>query len=230
MTDTLAPVERTNWALLAWNSTLDRNDVPSAWLYGQDHLWATGHLVSSPGEVFPLPSPAPHPTLPSPPPSSLQPTPWAKIDAHLRKNRLKMPKIKQGTTSKVNCILFNRLLSPVLLNKSGLVRAKAGSFTLKTLNGCFSNYYQVRTWPVFAETVTDMHSLYIQLYYLKFKVEKLFFSDQHMQVCKVVHLATFNFQKVVCTLQKGYNANLLQPCNNYAARLLQPIWDTSKYR
>ena len=56
MTDTLAPVERTNWALPAWNSTLDRNDVPSAWLYGQDHLWATSHLVSSPGEVFPPPS------------------------------------------------------------------------------------------------------------------------------------------------------------------------------
>ena len=62
MTDTLAPVECTNWALSAWNSTLDRNDVPSAWLYGQDHLWATGHLVSSPGEVFPSPSPPPsHP-------------------------------------------------------------------------------------------------------------------------------------------------------------------------
>ena len=43
------PVERTNWALSAWNSTPDRNDVTSAWLYGQDHLWATGHLVSSPG-------------------------------------------------------------------------------------------------------------------------------------------------------------------------------------
>ena len=67
MTDTLAPVERTNWALLAWNSTLDRNDVPSAWLYGQDHLWTTGHLVSSLGEVFPSPS------LPSLPPSP--PTP-----------------------------------------------------------------------------------------------------------------------------------------------------------
>ena len=49
MTDTLAPVEHTNWALSAWNSTLDRNDVPSAWLYGQDHLWATSHLVSSLG-------------------------------------------------------------------------------------------------------------------------------------------------------------------------------------
>ena len=52
MTDTLAPVEHTNWALSAWNSTLDRNDVPSAWLYGQDHLWATSHLVSLPGEVL----------------------------------------------------------------------------------------------------------------------------------------------------------------------------------
>ena len=55
MTDTLAPVERTNWALSAWNSTLDQNDVPSAWLYGQDHLWAAGHLVSSPGVFCHLP-------------------------------------------------------------------------------------------------------------------------------------------------------------------------------
>ena len=47
MTDTLTPVERTNWALSAWNSTLDWNDVPSAWLYGQDHLWATQDLVCS---------------------------------------------------------------------------------------------------------------------------------------------------------------------------------------
>ena len=46
-------------------------------------------------------------------------------------------------------MLFNRLLSPVLLNKSGLAQAKANF-----LNKCFSNYYQVRTWPVFAETVT----------------------------------------------------------------------------
>ena len=45
MTDTLTPVEYTNWALLAWNSTLDWNDVPSAWLYGQDHL--CGQLVTS---------------------------------------------------------------------------------------------------------------------------------------------------------------------------------------
>ena len=64
MTDTLAPVERTNWALSAWNSTLDRNDVPSAWLYGQDHLWAAGHLVSLPGFFCHLPSRLPLPLLP----------------------------------------------------------------------------------------------------------------------------------------------------------------------
>ena len=76
MTDTLAPVECTNWALSAWNSTLDRNDVPSAWLYGQDHLWATDHLVSSSGEVFPPPSPPPQPPHPLPPasPPLLPPT------------------------------------------------------------------------------------------------------------------------------------------------------------
>ena len=87
MTDTLTPVERTNWALSTWNFTLDWNDVPSAWLYGRDHLWATQDLVSSPGELWlygrdhlwatqdlvsspgelwPPPSPPPHP-LPSPP-------------------------------------------------------------------------------------------------------------------------------------------------------------------
>ena len=64
MTDTLAPVEHTNGMLLAWNSILDRNDVPSAWLYGQDYLWATSHLVSSPGEVIPTPSPPTPPLLP----------------------------------------------------------------------------------------------------------------------------------------------------------------------
>ena len=51
MTDTLTPMEHTNWALSAWNSTLDWNDVPSAWLYGQDLLWATQDLVCSPREL-----------------------------------------------------------------------------------------------------------------------------------------------------------------------------------
>ena len=72
MTNTLAPVERTNWALSAWNSTLDRNDVPSAWLYGQDHLWATSHLVSSPRGFCHL---SPHPPSPPAPPSPPTPPP-----------------------------------------------------------------------------------------------------------------------------------------------------------
>ena len=76
------------------------------------------------------------------------------VSAHLRKNRLKRLKIKPGATSKVNYILFNRLLIIVPLNKSGLVRVKPGNFILKSLNRCFSNYYQVRTWRVFAEKVT----------------------------------------------------------------------------
>ena len=42
----------------------------------------------------------------------------------------------------------------LLLNKSGLVRTKAGNFNLKSLNRCFSNNYQVRTWSVFAKMVT----------------------------------------------------------------------------
>ena len=85
---------------------------------------------------------------------------WEFLSGSLKRifGSLKKPKIKQGTTSKVNCILFNRLLSPVLLNKSGLVRAKAGNFNLKTLNGCFSNYYQVRTRSIFAETVSYLKS------------------------------------------------------------------------
>ena len=70
MTDTLTPVERTNWALSAWNSTLDWNDVPSAWLYGQDHLWATQDLVCLLGELWPPPWPPPHPF----PPPRLTPT------------------------------------------------------------------------------------------------------------------------------------------------------------
>ena len=110
---------------------------------------------------LPPPSPPPHPTRPSlsshPPP----PRNTAKIDAHLQKNRLKRPEIKQGATSKVNCILFNRLLNPVLLNKSRLVRAKVSNFNLKSLNRCFSNYYQVRTMHIFAEPVTYVQGVMI---------------------------------------------------------------------
>ena len=73
---------------------------------------------------------------------------------HTSKNRLKGPKIQRGTTSKVSYILFNTLPSLTLLNKSGLVRAKAINFNSKTLNKCFSNYCQVRTRPVVFWKVT----------------------------------------------------------------------------
>ena len=56
----------------------------------------------------------------------------------------------------LTCVLSFSFISgrAVLLNKSGLARAKAGNFNLKSLNRCFSNYYQVQTRLVFAETVT----------------------------------------------------------------------------
>ena len=68
------------------------------------------------------------------------------------KNRLKRPKIKRGTTLKVNCTLLNRLLSPVLLNKSGLARAKAVNF-----NSFFKQVYLITTrckHGRFSQTVT----------------------------------------------------------------------------
>ena len=61
----------------------------------------------------------------------------------LLKNLLKRLKIKEGTTSKVNYILFSRLLSIVLLNKHSLAQAKAVNNSYNISNKCFSNYYQV---------------------------------------------------------------------------------------
>ena len=68
MTDTLAPVEHTNWAISAWNSALDQNGVLSAWLYMVRTI--CGQLVTSclylgrfssslPTRPSPLPSPTP---------------------------------------------------------------------------------------------------------------------------------------------------------------------------
>ena len=112
-----------------------------------------------------LPTPPQPPLLPTPPPRNT----GLKL-MHTFEKSSERPKIKQGTTSKVNCILFNRLLNPVLLNKSGLVQAKASNFNLKSLNKCFSNYYQVQTWPVFAETRSHILRIYGQAY---FWMEKL---------------------------------------------------------
>ena len=94
------------------------------------------------------------PTLPSPPPTHPPPCNiWLKLMHTFKKSSEKA--LNQARNNfKGNCILFNRLLNPVLLNKSGLVQAKGSNFNLKSLNRCFSNYYQVRTWLVFAETVT----------------------------------------------------------------------------
>ena len=103
MTDTLEPVERTNW------------------MYRPGILPLTGMMSLRLGCMVRI------------------------ICGQLRTScdhlaRLKRLKIKRGATLKVNSIL---LLSPVLLNKSGLVQAKVGNFNLKFLNRCFSNYYQV---------------------------------------------------------------------------------------
>ena len=125
--------------LVVWSGLSVSNSGPRVFTWGA--------LASS--LPTPPPLPAPHP----PTPSKL----WAEIEAHHRKNRLKRLEIQQGTTSKVNCILFNSLLNKVLLNKSGLVRVKPGNINLKTSNRCFSNYYQVRTWSVFVDPVTYVH-------------------------------------------------------------------------
>ena len=118
--------------------TLYRNDVPSVRAICRQLVTSCLHL----GRFFLLPPTHTLVTL-------------GKIDAHFQKKA----QIKQRTTSKVNCILFNRLLNPVLLNKSSLVRAKASNFNLKSLNRYFSNYYQVQIWPVFAETITNIYAI-----------------------------------------------------------------------
>ena len=69
----------------------------------------------------------------------------------------------------------------VPLNKSGLVQAKPGNFTLKSLNRCFSNYYQVRTWPVFAETVTYIYPGH------PCKVNELEYSELLPEVCPLLN-------------------------------------------
>ena len=144
MTNMLAPVECTNWVVSAWNSTL--TTMMPLWhscvvrtICGQLSTLCL-HL----GWFFYPPHPHPSPST-HPPPCNTR----LKL-MHTFKNHLKRLKIKQGITLTV----FNsiRLQSSVLLNKSNLVQAKA----IKKLNVCFSNYYQVQTWPAFAKTVTNV--------------------------------------------------------------------------
>ena len=146
-------MECTDWMFLAWNSTLDRNDVPSAWLYGQDHLWATQDLVCSPREPpTPCSHPYPPPPLPSHPPPSFKT--GLKLMHTFEKIILKGLKSSEEQLQRSTIFYSIDYQGPILLNKSSLVRAKAGNFNLKCLNRCFSNYYKARTWSVFAETVT----------------------------------------------------------------------------
>ena len=75
-------------------------------------LWTVFHML--------LPPPTP-PLPPAHPPPQLC---WPKIVAHLQKDNLKWPKIKQLTNSKLyynNIIKFNRSITTILLNKAGLI-------------------------------------------------------------------------------------------------------------
>ena len=69
-------------------------------------------------QLLPPPSPPPTPLT-----SSIR---WLKIGAHLQKNDLKWPKIKQVRNSNLHYIKFNISISTILLNKASLTRAKAG--------------------------------------------------------------------------------------------------------
>ena len=98
-----------------------------AFIVLHNELWtalvSTSSLWSFSEQFLPPPTPPAHLPPPVGPPTPL--LRWAKIGEH-HKNDLKWPKIKQETNSNLYYITINRLLSPVLLNKVGLTRAKAG--------------------------------------------------------------------------------------------------------
>ena len=142
----MAHVERTKWMTSAWDCTLGHGCVYWAsqltkWtaLGSMSSLWSSsGQFLNS---CCHLP---PRPLTPS--------VRWPKIGAHLQKNDLKWPKIKQVTNSNLYYIKFNISISTILLNKAGLTRAKA-DYT--NYNFYFHNHPQVRTRPVFPWTVTN---------------------------------------------------------------------------
>ena len=103
-------------------------------------------------ELLPPPSPPPTPTCPSPPPTH---PPSCNSRPKLMHTCEKLSKkANQARNNFKGKLYFIRLLSPVLLNKSGLAQAKAVNLNSNFSNKCFSNYYQVQTWLVCAETVT----------------------------------------------------------------------------
>ena len=110
------------------------------------HLWSAPIGCYRPGTFYPWPEWCPFGLVVWSGPSVGSSGPRVFTWGVLASSHPPPSEIKQGTTSKINYILFNSLLSPVLLNKlSGLVRVKPGNFNLKTLN---------RAWSVFAEMVT----------------------------------------------------------------------------
>ena len=107
----MAPVERTRWMASTWDFTRDHSGVHWASPLSLDcfgvHIFIVELLWTVLTSFCHLP---PHP------PNSL--SCWAKIVAHLQPE---MAKIKQETNSNLYyIIIFNRLQSPVLLNKVGL--------------------------------------------------------------------------------------------------------------
>ena len=99
--DTMAPVECTKWMTSTWECTLGHSCV-----YWASRLtkWTALVSMSSPwsfsGEfstavATSLPTPLPLPPARPPTPSIR----WSKIGAHLQKNNLKWPNIKQVTNS-----------------------------------------------------------------------------------------------------------------------------------
>ena len=96
--DTMAPVERTKWMTSTWDCTLGHGCVHwdsrlTKWtaLVSVSSLWSfSGQFFTSCCHLPPHPPPQP----PTHPPPQLR---WPKIGAHLQKNDLKWPKIKQVT-------------------------------------------------------------------------------------------------------------------------------------
>ena len=86
----------------------------------------------------------------------------------------------------------------VPLNKSGLVRAKPGNFILKSLNRCFSNYYQVRTWPVFAETVTN--GMMCSALFTKTLVDTFWLTTQDVNRISQAVARNFNWVVLLCKI------------------------------
>ena len=119
----MAPVKHSKWMALTWDCTPNHGSVHwtsrtalvsvfSQWSFSGQFLTIFCHLPTKPITPHLL---------------STNPLGYARlILVRNSKNDLKWPKIKQETNFKLNYIKFNRLRSPILVNKAGLTREKAG--------------------------------------------------------------------------------------------------------